>query len=243
MLSWRALLLVTLLYDRDAVRILLATFSTPETFLENLGVDEDDATTLAVKTRARYSDQENIILEIGFPGLPNRVLLRTTAFTPAREQGDFQWFRLDPSEEAQRDFLIAVAAGRANASWTRRHRRFPVRIAARYTVEGESGATGETIEHEAATEDMAAGGIALETTETLPDGARVTVMLEPGDGSGSIEFTGKVVWNRGKEGEASESAERPKFSIGVQFDKPGGESMKRLRQLLRGVKITGKTFE
>ena len=29
---------------------------------------------------------------------------------------------------------------------------------------------------------MAAGGMALKTRETLPDGARVTVMLEPGDG-------------------------------------------------------------
>lgn len=215
------------------MRILLATFATPESFLENLGVDEDNATTIAVDTRARYEDGDKIILEIGFPGLPNRVLLRSAAFTPSREQGDFQWFRMDRSEEPQRDFLIAVASGRANASWTRRHRRFPMRMPAKVVVEGDSG---ETTEHDAETEDMAAGGIALKTNEAPPDGSKVTVLLEPGDGSATIEFSGKVVWNR--EGKDDGSAE-----IGVEFDKPGGESMKRLRQIIRGVRISGKTLE
>ena len=218
------------------MRILLATFTTAESFLENLGVDEDNATTLAVDTKARYEDGEKIILEIGFPGLPNRVLLRSAAFTPAREQGDFQWFRLDRSEEPQRDFLIAVASGRANASWTRRHRRFPMRMAARVVVEGDGG---ETTEHAAETEDMAAGGISLKTQDTSPedapaDGTRVTVLLEPGDGSETIEFAGKVVWNRQGDGAVE---------IGVQFDKAGGESMKRVRQIIRGVRISGKTLE
>lgn len=213
------------------MRILLATYATPESFLENLGVAKDDATILAVETKARYEDGDKIILEIGFPGLPNRVLLRSVAFTPSREAGDFQWFRLDAAEEPQRDFLIAVASGRANASWTRRHRRFPMRMPARFVVEGDSG---EPSEIEAETEDMAAGGIALTASEALPDGAKVTVVLKPGDGSEEIEFAGTVVWNRDR----GDSAE-----IGVQFDKPGGESMKRLRQIIRGVKISGKTLE
>ena len=213
------------------MRILLATYTTPESFLENLGVDQDNTTTLAVPTKARYEDGEKIILEIGFPGLPNRVLLRSQAFTPSREQGDYQWFRLDVGEEPQRDFLIAVASGRANASWTRRHRRFPMRMPARIGVEGQGG---EALEHEAETEDMAAGGIALKTSETLPDGTKVTVVLQPGDGSEEIEFLGKVVWNREEDGSVE---------VGVEFDKPGGESMKRLRQIVRGVRISGKTLE
>lgn len=213
------------------MRILLAKFSSPESFLENLGVDQNDATTLSVKTKARYDEDEKIILEISFPGLPNRVLVRSVAFTPGREKGDYEWFRFEPGEETQRDFLIAVAAGRANASWKRRHRRFPMRIPARLTVE----AGDDSVEHEAETEDMAAGGISLKTSGSLPDGARVTVILEPGDGSEQIEFSGQVVWNRKDDGEQAE--------IGVQFDKPGGESMKRLRRIIRGVKISGKTLE
>ncbi|MCG8417339.1 MAG: PilZ domain-containing protein [Proteobacteria bacterium] len=212
------------------MKILLATYTTPESFLENLGVDEDNATVVAVKTKARYEDGDKIILEIGFPGLPNQILLRSIAFTPAREQGDYQWFRLEPGEEPQRDFLIAVASGRANARWTRRHRRFPMRMPARFVVEGEA----ESVHHEAETEDMAAGGISLKINESLPDGSRVTVLLQPGDGSTEIEFVGKVVWNREDDGNVE---------IGVQFDKPGGDSMKRLRQIIRGVRISGKTLE
>lgn len=222
------------------MKILFATFTSPESFLESLEIGEQGITTLRVKTKARYQPSERVILEIGYPGLPNRILLRAEAAEApdARDPGDRrdragvvdqQRFRLDQEEEPQRDFLIAVASGRANVAWKRRHRRFPMRMPARVSVEGESD---DLLEAE--TEDMATGGISLKTTQGLPDGARVTVVLEPGDGSDAIEFTGRVVWNR-KDDDSVE--------VGVKFDRPGGESMKRLRQMIRGVKVSGETLE
>ena len=220
------------------MKILFATFSSPESFLESLEIGEQGITTLQVTTKARYEPDEKVILEIGYPGLPNRILLRAEAAEAAEaaaEPGDRaatteqRRFRLNQEEEPQRDFLIAVASGRANVAWKRRHRRFPMRMPARVSLEGESQ---DLLEAE--TEDMATGGLSLKTSQELPDGARVTVMLEPGDGTGAIEFSGRVVWNR-KDDDSVE--------VGVQFDSPGGESMRRLRQMIRGVKVSGETLE
>jgi Tfp pilus assembly protein PilZ len=136
-------------------------------------------------------------------------------------------------EQPRRDFLIAVAAGRASASWKRRHRRFPLRMPARFVVEGE-GDEAE-LAGDGATEDMGTGGISLRTDRSLPDGARVTVVLTPGDGSEEIEFTGHVVWNRSGDGDDAD--------VGIQFDNLSSEPMKRLRRMIRGVKLSGETIE
>ncbi|HUH01389.1 MAG TPA: PilZ domain-containing protein [Kofleriaceae bacterium] len=210
------------------MKILFATFASPEDFLERLEVSKDSSVaTLRVDTKARYDADEQVILEIGYPGLPNRILTRAVAVDGS---GDGQSFRLNPGEDHKRDFLIAVAAGRATASWKRRHRRFPLRIPARFVVEGEE----VPLRGDAETEDMGSGGVSLRTSRTLPDGAKVTIVLEPGDGGEEIEFEGRVVWNRNDDSVAG---------VGVQFESLGGEAMKRLRRMIRDVKLSGKTAE
>ena len=244
------------------MRILFVTYSTPESFLDNLSIDDDaDTSTLAVETKARYDAGEELILEIGFPGLPNRVLIRATALTSNDGDGDDdpgtgdastsadstegraetssgefkvrQEFQLSPDEAVQRDFLIAVASGRADADWQRRSRRFPMRMPAKVVVKG-NGDDEKPTETEAETEDMAKGGIALKTAQAVPDGSQVTVVLKPGDGSEEIELSGTVVWNK----EDKDSSE-----IGIQFDAPGSDPIRRLRQIIRGVRVSGKTLE
>ncbi len=219
------------------MKILYVTFASAKEFLDRLAVSpasaeasyaDADSATLAVATRARYDVGESVILEIGFPGLPNRILTRTIA---ARATDADQCFRFAAGEEQKRDFLIAIASGRASASWKRRHRRFPVRMPARYVVqEGRE----EPLAGHAETEDMGSRGIALRTSQSLPDGARVTVVLAPGDGTEDIEFTGHVVWTRG-EAETS--------SVGVEFDELGSDQIKRLRRMIRDVKLRGETAE
>jgi len=211
------------------MKILFATFESPEDFLERLDLpDEDDSgdATLKVRTKARYDADESIILEIGYPGLPNRILTRVRA--GAAQGDDDQLFLFEPGEEHKRDFLVAVASGRATASWKRRHRRFPMRMPARFVVEGED----VPLRGDAETEDMGSGGVSLKTSRTLPDGAKVTIILEPGDGSEEIEFTGRVVWNRNDD---------TVTGVGVQFESLSGDHMKRLRRMIRDVKLRGKT--
>ncbi|HTM20600.1 MAG TPA: PilZ domain-containing protein, partial [Kofleriaceae bacterium] len=202
------------------MKILFATFESPDDFLQRLEVGKGTA-TLHVRTKARYEDGEQVILEIGYPGLPNRILTRATALEPkGKKHPGEQWFQLDKGEDHKRDFLIAVAAGRATASWKRRHRRFPMRMPARFVVEGED----VPLRGDAETEDMGSGGVSLRTSRTLPDGAKVTVVLEPGDGSKPIEFSGRVVWNRNDDSVTG---------VGVQFESLGGDQMRRLRKMIR----------
>lgn len=212
------------------MKILFATFESPEDFLDRLHVPDsgDEDATLRVQTKARYDAGEPVILEIGYPGLPNRILTRVKAAQP--KGNDEQVFVFEQGEEHKRDFLIAVAAGRATASWKRRHRRFPLRMPARFVVEGED----VPLRGDAETEDMGSGGVSLKTSRTLPDGAKVTIILEPGDGSEEIEFVGRVVWNRNDD---------TVTGVGIQFESLSGEHMKRLRRMIRDVKLRGETSE
>jgi Tfp pilus assembly protein PilZ len=219
------------------MKILFAAFSSPQEFLQRLHADvrRDDA-VLSVHTRARYDAGEALILEIGFPGLPNRLLLRALALdeTGAQARGVASGagepcFLIGPEETHKRDFLIAVASGKAVATWQRRHRRFPMRMQVRYAV---SECDADMARAELA--DVGAGGVALRTRGPLPDGARVTVLLEPEDGSASLEFSGRVVWTSSNEGGSG---------AGIQFESLGGEQMRRLRWMIRDVKLRGETRE
>ena len=213
------------------MKILFATFKSPKDFLQRLDIQDGGDTTLRVQTKASYDKAEEIILEIGFPGLPNRILTR--AIAKASKGGGELLFKFAAGEDDKRDFLVAVAAGRATASWKRRHRRFPMRLPARFVVEGEEEQE-VPLRGDAEVEDLGSGGVSLKTSRTLPDGARVMVVLDPLDGSPEIEFAGRVVWRRRDESVSG---------VGIQFDKLGGEDMKRLRLMIRDVKLRGETTE
>ncbi len=214
------------------MKILFATFESTDDFLKRLDIQEGGGTVLRVQTRATYDPSEEIILEIGFPGLPNRILTRAVALRAGKGGGEFE-FTFADGEDDKRDFLVAVAAGRATASWKRRPRRFPIRLPARFVVEGE-GEQEVPLRGDAEVEDMGSGGVSLKTSRTLPDGARVMVVLDPLDGSPEIEFAGRVVWGRRDDSVSG---------VGIQFDKLGGEAMTRLRRMIRDVKLSGKTTE
>jgi len=207
------------------MKILFATFDSREDFLARLEVAETSA-VLAIDTKAEYDDREELILEIGFPGLPNRILVRAQALGPDGNGG--QSFCLTDEDDDKRDFLVAVANGTATASWKRKHRRFPVRLPARFKVCGQPD--DASMRGDAEVEDLGSGGVLLRAARSLPDGAKLDIALDPLDGSTEIEFAGTVVWNR--EGES-----------GVQFDTLGGDDMKRLRRILRDVKLRGETAE
>jgi Tfp pilus assembly protein PilZ len=214
------------------MKILFATFDSPEDFLARLHAKDGGPTTVRVRTKAQYEDDEEVILEIGFPGLPNRILTRAIAVDRAKN-GEQVTFRIADGEDDKRNFLVAVAAGRATASWKRRHRRFPMRLPARFVVEGEE-ASDLPLRGDAEVEDVGSGGVSLKTARTLPDGAKVTIVLDPMDGSPEIEFAGRVVWGRRDDAMSG---------VGVQFEKLGGEDMKRLRRMIRDVKLRGETTE
>jgi hypothetical protein len=111
------------------MKILFATFESPDQFLARLtleGAGAASAGRCRVTTKARFEAKEPVVLEIGFPGLPNRVLMRATFLGANGADADFD---ILPSEDHKRDFLVAVASGRASAKAQKRlHRRFPMRL-------------------------------------------------------------------------------------------------------------------
>jgi Tfp pilus assembly protein PilZ len=210
------------------MKILFSTFDSPEDFLSRLSESGGGAGRLSVPTKARYKKAEAVILEIGFPGLPNRVLVRAAATGEHDEAGN-EHFGLAKGEEHKRDFLVAVASGRGKAkTLSRKHRRFPMRLPARFVVDGEE----MPLRGDAETDEVSARGVFLKTQRSLPEGAHVTVVLDPCDGSTEMELTGKVVYTRKDEGDPG---------VGVQFDKMTSNDKKRLRQIIRGVKLSGET--
>lgn len=214
------------------MKIHFAVFDSGKDFLNRLEKgDGADVGLLRVRTKARFEADESVILEIGFPGLPNRILCRAVA--KGERNGDAV-FHFLAGEEDKRDFLVAVAAGRATASWKRRHRRFPMKLPARFVVDADGEEGSVPLRGDAEIEDLGSGGVSLKTGRTLPDGAKVTVVLDPLDGSEEIEFCGRVVWNRRDDAVSG---------IGVQFDSLGGEEMKRLRHMIRDIKLKGETSE
>jgi Tfp pilus assembly protein PilZ len=212
------------------MKILFATFDSPDQFLSRLQLDPaggESGGRVRVTTKARFEAREPVVLEIGFPGLPNRVLIRATFAGASGADADFE---IVPSEDHKRDFLVAVASGRAQAkAQKRKHRRFPMRLPARFVVDGEN----VPLRGDATTDEINAKGLFLKTARTLPEGARVTVVLDPLDGSAEMEFSGRVIYTR-KESHEDECG------VGVQFDKLTSDDRKRLRRIIRDVKVSGK---
>jgi uncharacterized protein (TIGR02266 family) len=215
------------------MKILFATFDSAEGFLARLDMEGAGASTagkLRVATKARYEARQAVVLEIAFPGLPNRVLIRAT-FGKALSDTEAE-FELIPGEEHKRDFLVAVASGRAQASsLLRKNRRFPMRLPARFVVEGNE----MPLRGDAETEDVGQGGVFLKTPRSLPEGARVTIILDPMDGSAEMEFSGRVVYTRKEDGGDP--------GVGVQFDKLSSDDRKRLRRMIRDVKVQGRMVQ
>lgn len=216
------------------MKILFATFDSAEAFLARLDVDgagKQHAGRVRVATKARYPAGEKLLLEIGFPGLPNRVLVRCSACEAKEGKKADPEFQILTGEEHKRDFLVAVASGRASASsLSRKHRRFPMRLPARFVVEGQGQAV--PLRGDAETEDVGPSGVFLKTPRSLPEGARVTIVLDPLDGSAELELSGRVVYTRKEDGGEP--------GVGVQFDKPSTDDRKRLRRLIRDVKVQGR---
>ena len=212
------------------MKILFATFDSPDQFLSRLQLDQagsESGGRVRVTTKARFEAREPVVLEIGFPGLPNRVLMRATFAGANGHDADFE---IVPSEDHKRDFLVAVASGRAQAkAQSRKHRRFPMRLPARFVVDGED----VPLRGDATTDEINAKGLFLKTPRTLPEGARVTVVLDPLDGSAEMEFSGRVIYTR-KEPHEEECG------VGVQFDKLTSDDRKRLRRIIRDVKVSGR---
>src|SRR5689334_20353433 len=102
--------------------ILVAMFKDGPSFLDAFSPKRGDCGELLVKTRYSAREGAPVVAEIGWPGLPNRVLCRATV--GKRHSNGTIVLRLDLGEAPKRDFLRQVARGEIAKLYHRNHSRF-----------------------------------------------------------------------------------------------------------------------
>ncbi|MEZ4401674.1 MAG: PilZ domain-containing protein [Kofleriaceae bacterium] len=174
-----------------------------------------DGGTVSTRTRTDGTIGERVLIEISFPGLPNRALLRADVTGIAFEHG--LRFAIAAEDVTTRDFLLGVARGEVRVESTihRDHARFPATLNVAWRV-GAGAATTTTLE------DLSAGGAFLRAEAPPAIGAEVSLDITTPAGE-VLPATGHVAWIRqGKD---------PGF--GVDFAPAAGEAGRKLRALLR----------
>jgi Tfp pilus assembly protein PilZ len=195
------------------MRLVTLAFATKEEFLA--AYHPADGGSLSTRTRTDATIGEEVLIEISFPGLPNRALVRAQVMGIAFEHG--LRFAFSAADETTRDFLLAVARGEATVETTthRDHARFPASLKAAWKVAG-GAATSTSLE------DVSAGGcfVRAETAPAVATEVELTITAPGGD---PLSAMGTVAWIRqGKD---------PGF--GVEFHDLTGETGRKLRALLR----------
>ncbi len=210
-----------------SMKILFARFDSADDFLKHYDPVLEWG-GIVVPTKAALPPSTAVVVEVAFPGLPNRVLVRGLVVDRDEERGGLI-VKLANSELAKRDFLVSAARGDVGLAWRRRHRRFPLRLKAGFREADKGGQAAE-----AQTEDLSGSGIFLRTPQVLSVRTPVVVIIDPGDGKGPIEVPGRVAWVR---------RDPPTSGFGVSFDNLSGEAMRRLRRVMRELKGSGRMLE
>lgn len=194
------------------MRLVTLAFASADEFLA--AYHPADGGSLSTRTRTDGTIGEQVLLEVSFPGLPNRALVRADVSGIAFEIG--LRFTIAPADHTTRDFLLGVARGEIQIDQTtpRGHTRFPAALRA---VWRKGDTAIETL-----VEDLSAGGAFLRGLEPPAIGDEVAVEITTPDGS-TLPFVAHVAWIR--------SGKDPGF--GVDFVPLTGDAGRRLRSLLR----------
>ncbi len=208
------------------MRILRARYQSGEDFLRHYQPSLGQG-GIFYPTREAIALGEQIIVEIRFPGLANKQMIR----------GSIAWRRagkhrtklraglgieFHAAEAKRRDFLIAVAKGEIVDMVTRRHRRLPVKLTASWRVVFDR----ET--HTSHVEDIGPGGAFLRTTEFLPPGTEIVLDVVPPGSLRPLEIAGRVAWTRHTDGEEG---------LGIEFKSRDAGGMRRLKELVRRLEL------
>ena len=203
------------------MRLVTLAYATADELLADY--HERDGGTISVRTRTDGTIGEKLLVEIAFPGLPNRALVRAMVTSIAFDTG--LRFVIDEADATTRDFMLAIARGEnVVVAAHRDHARFPTTLRARWSVTGGGQGDDTTI-----VEDLSAGGAFVQTAHPPEVGAEVDLAIAVPTGP-MLETSGHVAWVR--------HGKAPGF--GIDFDALVGDSGRRLRALLRHASETAE---
>jgi uncharacterized protein (TIGR02266 family) len=208
------------------MRIIRARYRSGEEFLRSYQPSLTGG-GLFYPTREALALGETVIVEIRFPGLSNKQMVR--GFIAWRRAGKHRTklraglgIEFHQAEAKRRDFLIAVAKGEIVDMITRRHRRLPVQLTANWHV------VHDRESHSSHVEDIGPGGAFLRTTDFLPPGTEIVIDVTPPGSMRPLEIAGRVAWTRHTEGEEG---------IGIEFKTRDAGGTRRLKELVRRLEM------
>ena len=206
------------------MEILKVRFRTNDEFDDNFDDELPNGGLFCPTTTPLEVDQQ-VIIELSVPALPNKVLIRGTvrAWRPAlprlrvRAGANVEF---DDNEVEKRDFVLETVAGTRGPSPRRRHTRLPVQVQVRFRSDGDAAF------QECELTEISVGGAMLNTAEPLPLETDVLLELTPPGAVSSIQISGKTSYH-GKDG-----------STGIKFIYRDGGGSRRLRELVRRLRQT-----
>ena len=211
------------------MRLVPCVFSSGEAFLRCYSGDYPHGAVFC-ETRAKLSLGERILVEVTFPELPNRAVLRGRVVSAV--EGTGAWVELSGRDESVTRFVVNTASGDIDGTvvngMVRHHPRYPARVAVRYRIdEIEETSTHRTAE----IADLGIGGAFVRAANPPRVGTRINLQLTTANGAATaktLEIDGRVAWTR------------PGTGFGVRFDQRGPGSAKPLRPLIRRISETGE---
>ena len=202
------------------MEIIRIRFKTAEDFLEYY--KDDEGPQLFCPTTTRLNEGSEIIVDINFPELPNRAMVR----------GEVVWWRpalprlrvragalvaVDEEEYDKIDFLMDVAEGNGDKYHKRKFARLPVDVPVRWrpheSAEFRSGDLNE----------ISVGGALLKSHETLPIGTEIVLELTLPGAKAPTTLAGRVTYT--KDG----------FGNGIKFLYRDGGGSRRIREIIRRI--------
>jgi hypothetical protein len=170
---------------RAGVPIIAVRFRDSSEFMRALDPDRGPAGEISIATRAVHQPGTDVVLEVRWPALPNRVYMRARAQRCAIPE--IRVFRIYPFEQAKMEFLVASAHGDTGEVQRRSHRRYCVRLPVRWRPFGSRDM------HAGVAEDLSASGVRIVSPFLVIDvGERVVVRIQADAVAQELVLTGTV---------------------------------------------------
>jgi Tfp pilus assembly protein PilZ len=179
-------------------------------------------------TRARFASGEELMLEVGFPGMSGRTMVRGRGFTASSGCGG--WVQLDGEDARAGDFLVAQARGQASSDAAERtHQRIPAALPVDCVIDEDDEPSPDHLIGQ--TQDIGSGGVFIRSASPPSVGTRLQVVLGPTSGGDRLLLEGRVAWIRRRDDDDG--------GFGVRFDRRARDGQ-RLRAMLRRARETGR---
>jgi Tfp pilus assembly protein PilZ len=203
------------------MRLVTCVFASAGEFLDSYSVQSAEG-ILYCRTRSALQVGEQVVVEVSFPGLPNRSLMRGSVARLLPGRG--AWISLHPGDARTRDFLLGLARGELSVSdqIERGHRRLPIALPVTCHIDEVDEPPCERML--GVTHDVGGGGAWVESATAPAVGTRVSIVLGSDELGGRLRLDGQVAWLR---------RDTRAHGFGVRFDTKGSRDARRLRAMLR----------